>query len=242
MAGERIPVLVRQEVAGDPHVLQVGLDASAGGCSWSAPCGRIVRCARLRPRLARWPAPTPAGITQFGRPEIPSPLASSGSARDRISDSGIASIRPTPNTGGGSRTEKATPGRRRLGHRARGWRDPGSAGRLTPAACRRRAPRCASARCPGRPRPSPLWQAAQETSLKIGPEAGRGRETPPELGVAADERGQLRRRQSVDRPVKDVAGVGRRREQVAAGARPGRRQPSNAVPDVSPATRRSRQY
>jgi len=47
-------------------------------------------------------------LTQFGRPEIPSPSVSAESALARMTASGIASIRPAPNTGGGSLTETST--------------------------------------------------------------------------------------------------------------------------------------
>ena len=76
----------------------------------------LATCALRLNRPSCVPGPPPGSVagtksgalTQFGRPEIPSPSVSAESALARMTASGIASIRPAPNTGGGSLTETST--------------------------------------------------------------------------------------------------------------------------------------
>ena len=77
-------------------------------CSkWNAPSANSasVGVSAFRPNL-----PTRPSKNRFTRPEMPSPSASSGSARARIEDSGTASSSPKPNTSGVVRFPRAASG------------------------------------------------------------------------------------------------------------------------------------
>ena len=118
------------------------------------------------------------GVTQFGRPEMPSPSASSGSARARIvgfrngldqPDAEHRRRQPQRDGDAGGSARPAAPGI------ALSW----ICGPPTIEACRRRASRCAVSALLGRPRPSPLWHEAHETLLKIGPSPVAGAKRRP---------------------------------------------------------------
>ena len=98
---------------------------------------------------------------------MPSPSASSGSSRDRMVSTGMASIKPTPNTGGGMRKERSTSkGQHFAGAPGMAlswcWAPPLSRAKSSPS-LKRKNPTA------GVPRPSPGWQPSQLVLLKMGP-------------------------------------------------------------------------
>ena len=76
----------------------------------AADCSRIVAVPALWPKRPSMGCPNSADHTTLGRPEMPSPSASSSSAWARMSASGIASRSPSPIICGATRGESIAPG------------------------------------------------------------------------------------------------------------------------------------
>ena len=75
-----------------------------------ADCSRIVGCPAFQPKRPSIGAPVASESTRFGRPLMPSPSASSGSASARMSSSGTASSSPRPIICGATRGDSISSG------------------------------------------------------------------------------------------------------------------------------------